>query len=148
MPFTPPAQYSSTGTTGYESTFGVDPAGGSPPDIIPFVELKSFTINFGDRPEVNFTHLLSPNYTEEISPGPTKPGTIDFSGNFTGDISQMDLDGLQINRTPVPFKAVSPTDQAQKTCTVTGFGYLASQKFGDFEIGKPIEYSEIGRAHV
>jgi hypothetical protein len=46
-------------------------------------------INFADYTvaEIDVTHLLSPNTSEESIPGLLKPGTIELTGNYTGDTS-------------------------------------------------------------
>lgn len=141
MAFTMPSTYKGKGTVGYGATFGVDPAAGSPPSIVVFVNIKSFEIDYGDRPKVTITHLLSPNFTEELVPGPTMPGTITFSGDSIGDVTQLELDTLQALLTSVPFQIVGSMQQGAKTVTITGFGYLESHKEGPFEIGKPVEIS-------
>jgi hypothetical protein len=53
-------------------------------------------INFADYTvaEVDVTHLLSPNSSEESLPDLLKPGTIEISGNYTGDASQQNIDSV------------------------------------------------------
>jgi len=139
MPFAMPSTYTSLGGTGYGSTFSI----GSP--LVPVLEVKSFDIDSLSIPEVNVTHLLSPNATEELRPGLAKPGMIQMSGNFIGDASQtglltMAVEGAQQNPQTQPFSAVAPMNDSTKTLTVTGVGYISKFKMGAFANGKPVDF--------
>src|SRR6267154_2277697 len=71
-------------------------------------------INFADYTvaEVDVTHLLSPNTSEESIPGLLKPGTIERTGNYSGDASQQNTDALAVAQTVFPWKITAPASGA------------------------------------
>src|SRR5712671_6597765 len=77
-------------------------------------------INFADYTvvEVDVTHLLSPNTSEESIPGLLKPGTIELTGNHTADASQQNIDVL-----------AAPASGAL-VLTITGYGYITKKETG------------------
>ena len=139
MPFTPPATYPSKATTGYEAQF--ETGAGSPVTYTAVLEVKSFTNNMAEVPEVAISHLLSPNNTEEMIPGMIKPGTIEVGGNFIGDATQLNFTTLMQNQTVFPFKVLANVQQSAKTYTLTGQGFIKNYKNGPFENNKPVEFS-------
>lgn len=145
MPFSAPAMYASQATTGYLGTFEIGDEQ-SPPNYSAVVELKSWKGNYISVPAVNVSHLLSPNSTEEERPGLAKPGTIDFSGNFIGDASQLAImtkakNNAAQNPPTYPFRAKMPVQDGKKTYTVTGYGFVNKVEVGPAELNKPIEYA-------
>lgn len=132
--FAPPAQYASKANTAYESTLSI----GSP--LVAFVELISWAPSPMDVPQVPATHLLSPNNTEEFSAGMIKPGTIEFSGNFIGDASQLAILTLAEAQTIFPFAGVAPMQRGVKTYTGSGIGYFSKYSVGPFENNKDIQF--------
>jgi hypothetical protein len=99
------------------------------------------TINFSDYSvaEVDVTHLLSPNSSEESIPGLLKPGTIELSGNYTGDASQQNIDVLAVAQTVFPWKITAPASGAT-VLTITGFGYIVKKETGPFEPSKKSDF--------
>jgi hypothetical protein len=91
------------------------------------------TINFADYTvgEVDVTHLLSPNKSEESIPGLIKPGAIELSGNYTGDASQQNIDVLAVAQTVFPWKITAPASGAL-VLTITGSGYITKKETGPF----------------
>lgn len=134
MPFAPPTNYASKANTGYESQLSI----GSP--LAALVEIKSFKLNLIEIPDVNTTHLLSPNNTEEMVPAMIKPGTIDITGNFIGDASQTQITTLAQAQTIFNFQATAPMQRGAKTCTVTGTGFFKKYATGPFENNKAIDF--------
>ena len=99
------------------------------------------TINFADYTvaEVDVTHLLSPNTSEESIPGLLKPGTIELTGNYTGDTSQQNIDVLAVAQTVFPWKITAPAAGAL-VLTITGYGYIAKKETGPFEPSKKNDF--------
>ena len=87
-------------------------------------------INFADYTvaEVDVTHLLSPNTSEESIPGLLKPGTIELTGNHTADASQQNIDVL-----------AAPASGAL-VLTITGYGYITKKETGPFEANKKNDF--------
>lgn len=143
MPFTPPTTVASQATTGYLSQFFLGTAG-SPITYQAVTEIKSIQISYASAPEVNVTHLLSPNSTEEMRAGLIKPGTFELSGNFIGDASQLAIltaiQNAAANNPPnQPLKIVAPVQNGSKTYTATFVGYLNKYEVGPFENNKATE---------
>ena len=99
------------------------------------------TINFADYTvgEIDVTHLLSPNTSEESIPGMLKPGTIELTGNYTGDASQQNIDVLAVALTVFPWKITAPASGAT-VLTITGFGYIVKKETGPFEPSKKSDF--------
>jgi hypothetical protein len=140
MPFTPPTTVASKATTGYQSQLLIGTVA-SPLSYNALAELKSFKPNLISVPDVPTTHLLSPSNTEEMIPAMIKPGTIDVSGNFIGDSSQLAITALAQAQTVFAFKATAPMQSGTKTYTLTGVGFINKYETGPFEINKGIEFS-------
>lgn len=134
MSFTAPSTYASKANTGYEAQFSI----GSP--LVPVVECKSFQPKPVDVPNIDSTHLLSPNNTEEYVPGMIKPGTVEISGNFIGDTTQLQFNTLAQAQTIFNFQLIASMQRGAKTYTATGEGFLRSYEPGPFENNKMIEF--------
>lgn len=134
MPFTPPSTVASKANTGYLAQLIL----GSP--AVAVSEIKSFTVDPISMPEVNKSHLLSPNNTEEFSPGMIKPGKVKISGNFIGDASQLQIETLAKAQSEFTFSVVAPVQKNTKTYTGSGSAYFASYTLGPFENNKTIDY--------
>ena len=98
-------------------------------------------INFADYTvaEIDVTHLLSPNTSEESIPGLLKPGTIELSGNYIGDASQQNIDVLAVAQTIFPWKITAPASGAL-VLTITGYGYIVKKETGPFEPTKKNDF--------
>jgi hypothetical protein len=99
------------------------------------------TINFADYTvaEVDVTHLLSPNTSEESIPCLLKPGTIELTGNYTGDASQQNVDVLAVAQAVFPWKITAPASGAL-VLTITGYGYITKKETGPFEANKKNDF--------
>ena len=64
-----------------------------------------------------------------------KPGTIELTGNYTGDASQQNIDVLAVALTVFPWKITAPAAGAT-VLTITGFGYIVRKETGPFEPGR------------
>jgi len=136
MPFSTPTTIASLGQSGYLGVFSY----GSP--LVQLLEVKTFSIKRISVPNLNFTHLLSPNTTEELGPGINMPGTLDVSGNFIGSVDQTtDLDTLWQNQTVFAWQYVGPMQRRAKTMTLTGQAYITKFDIGPFEPNRPVEFS-------
>jgi len=135
MPFSAPSTYASKGNTGFATTFGT----GSPPTAL--LELKSLNFDAISMPEVDKTHLLSPNNTREFTPGMIHPGKISLSGNYIGDSTQLSIITSAQAQTTFTYTIVAPMQSNAKTATITGLGYFLSHKIGPFENDKTIDFS-------
>ena len=140
MPFTPPTTYASQGSTGYQAQFFIGTVA-SPISYTAVKETKSIKPNFITVPEVETSHLLSPNNTEEMLPGMIKPGTIEISGNWLGDSSQTALSDLAQAGTVAAWKITAPVQGLTKTFTATGSGFVTKFDVGPFEKNKPNEFT-------
>lgn len=142
MPFTLPTTAASKANTGYGATLYLGTTA-SPPvyGASPFAELKTFRIAPISVPDVETTTLLSPLNTEEMIPGMIKPGTIELSGNFIGDATQLAITTDAQAQASFSWKAVAPIQQGAKTYTANGIGYFTKYEVGPFEKNKPIEFS-------
>ena len=99
------------------------------------------SINFADYTvaEIDVTHLLSPNTSEESIPGLLKPGTIELTGNYTGDATQQNIDTLAVALTVFPWKITAPASGSQ-VLTITGYGYITKKETGPFEANKKSDF--------
>lgn len=100
--------------------------------------IKSFEMT---TPVVDVSHLQSPNFTQEKRPGMIQPGTVELTGNFTGDASQLDILPLQEAGTVFPFKVLAPVQNSQQTYEYTGTGFISKYTPGTFEATKVNEFS-------
>jgi hypothetical protein len=140
MPFTPPTTYASQANTGYLAQFLVGTTA-SPPVYSSISEVRSFSSDPISMAEVPTTHLLSENNTEEFIPSMIKPGKTEFSGNFIGSSSQLNITTLAQNQTIFPFQLVAPVQRNTMTFTLTGNGFISSLKYGPFENNKAVDFS-------
>ena len=140
MPFSAPTTYASQANAGYLSLFRIGTLA-SPPVYSSIAEIKSFSADPISMPEIDTTHLLSVANTEEFVPGMIKPGKVEFSGNFIGDTTQLNITTLAQAQTIFPFQIVAPVQRNTKTYTFQGFGFISSYKTGPFENNKAIEFS-------
>src|SRR6266702_3718030 len=108
-------------TIGYLATFSVGNSA-SPIVYTQMAEVKSIKPNLATIPVIDATHLQSPNATQEKLPGLIAPGTVDISGNFIGDTSQLSILGLAESRAVFPFKITAPVNKGTQTYTLTGSG--------------------------
>lgn len=122
-------------TIGYLATFSTG-SNASPIVYTQVAELKSIKPSIATIPVIDATHLLSPNATEEKLPGLIKPGTVDITGNFTGDASQLAILGLAEARTVFPFKITAPTNSGTQTYTLTGTGFISKYEHDSLEPSK------------
>lgn len=108
------------------------------------LEVKSINPNFVTVPEINTTHLLSPNSTEEFFPGLIKPGKMEMTGNFIGDSSQLNFLQCAEAQTILAWKITAPVNQIggvpTQVYTATGIGYVADYSSGPLEQNKAFEY--------
>ncbi len=124
---------------GYGSTFSVGSGTGTitytPTAEITTINFAGFTVS-----DVDVTHLQSPGSVMESIPGLLKPGTIELSGNYTGEASQQSLTTLGQARTVFPWQITSPL-QDSKTYTLTGNGYVSKLQKGPFDANKKVDFS-------
>lgn len=129
----------SQANTGYLGTFAVGT--GSPPTYVNMLEIGSIKLTRYTVPEINCTHLLSPNTTEELIPGLLMPGTIEMSGNFIGDTTQLSIDALAQAQTVFPFRVTTPVSNRTKVATLTGLCFLTKNEIGPIEPNKKLDFS-------
>lgn len=70
-----------------------------------------------------------------------KPGKTEFTGNFIGDTTQLNITTLAQNQTIFPFQLIAPVQRSTKTFTLTGNGFISSLKYGPFENNKSVDFS-------
>jgi hypothetical protein len=99
------------------------------------VSFAGFTV-----PEVDVTHLLSPNATNESIPGLLKPGTVDLTGNFTSSTTQATLTTLGQARTIFPWEILTVLSDGS-TYTLTGKGFVSKLSKGPFDATKKIDFA-------
>jgi hypothetical protein len=119
-------------TIGYLATFWVGDAS-SPTGYTQMAELKSIKPNLATIPVIDATHLQSPNSTQEKIPGLIAPGTVDITGNFIGDTSQLGILTLAKTRSVFPFKITAPINKGTQVYTLTGSGFISKYDVGPFE---------------
>ena len=132
-----PQQFS-LANSGYGAIFSVSAA--SPVAFLPVLEIatinkKNFTV-----PPIDVTHLLSPNATEEMIPGITRPGTTDLTGNFIGDASQIQFVTLAQGQKVFFFQITAPMQKGSKVLTSTGTCFVIDYETGPFEANKKIDF--------
>lgn len=138
-----PTFVASKASLGYGTTFATGT--GSPITYTVMAEIAS--ISFADYTisEIDVTHLLSPNTTEEAIAGMLKLGNIEMTGNFIGDTTQMNVDTLAIARTTFPWQIVAPMT-GTKILTITGTGFITKKETGPFEPNKKVDFKVSIRA--
>ncbi len=129
----------SLGNSGYTSVFYTGVAG-SPPTYTAVLEIASINKKNYTIPAIDLTHLLSPNATEEMTPGILKPGTIEITGNFIGDTTQLNFNTLAQAQTVFPWKITAPMQKGAKTLTSTGLCFVVDYETGPFEANKKIDF--------
>jgi len=127
----------SLGNTGYGAIFYTGT--GSPPTYTAVLEIKTINKKNYTVPAVDLTHLLSPNATEEMTPGIKKPGTIEITGNFIGDATQLNFNTLAAGQTVFPWQITSPMQKGAKTLTSSGLAFVVDYETGPFEPNKAID---------
>jgi hypothetical protein len=130
----------SQASVGYLSTFSIGD-NASPTGWTEMAELKSIKPNIATIPSIETTHLKSPLGTEEKLPGLIKPGTVDITGNFIGDSSQLAILTKAETRAVFPFKITAPIQSATKTYTCIGNGFISKYENGPFEHSRLTEFS-------
>ena len=130
----------SKSNSGYLSTFSVGTSA-SPPVYTQIAESVSITIATFDVPDIDVTHLQSPNTTEEYVPGMLKPGNIEITGNYTGDASQIAaMKTYAQNQTILPWKHTAPMNSRTQVATTVGYGFVNHVSEGPYEANKKIEF--------
>jgi hypothetical protein len=124
---------------GYLATLSIGDSS-SPIGYTAVAELKTIKPNIATVPVIDATHLLSPSATEEMLPGLNKPGTLDFTGNFTGDATQLSILSNTTSRTVFPFKVTWKTAAGVKTATLLGQGFFTKFEIGSIEPSKLVEF--------
>ena len=119
-------------TIGYLATFAIG-NDASPSVFVMMAECKSIKPNLVTIPVINATHLQSPNATEEKIPGLIMPGTLEISGNFIGDATQLNIQMLAEGRTVFPFQCTAKVDKGTKVWTLTGLGFISKFDTGPLE---------------
>lgn len=123
---------------GYLATFAV--GAGSPVSFTEMLEIKSIKNSVATIPAIDATHLQSPNATEEKLPGLIKPGTVDITGNFIGDATQLNILTLAKARTVFEFKITAPVNSGTQVYTATGECFISKYENGPFEPSKVSEF--------
>jgi hypothetical protein len=143
MSWSLPTTYASNAVTGYGAEFAIGP------NASPFVptyilEIKSIKVTNFSVSEVDVTHLLSPDATEESIPGLIKPGTIEIAGNFLADATQFDIPTSAIpaseNSTLLMYQIKANIQRGAFTYYNSGLCYVTKWEVGPFEINKPVEF--------
>ena len=129
----------SLANSGYGATFSVGDTS-SPIDYVETAEIASINKKNFTVPSIDVTHLKSPNTTEEMIPGILKPGTIEMTGNFIGDVTQLQFPTLAQAQTVFPFKITAPMQKNSKTYTATGTCFVTDYETGPFEANKKIDF--------
>src|SRR5580658_11032914 len=97
----------SLANSGYGATFSVGD-NASPIDFTAVAEIATINKKNFSFPSIDTTHLQSPNRTEEMIPGLLKPGTVEMTGNFIGDATQLQFVALAEAGLPFNFKITAP----------------------------------------
>ncbi len=131
----------SLANSGYGAIFSL--SAGSPITYLPVNEIASINKKNFTVPPIDTTHLLSPNRTEEMTPGMIKPGTIEMTGNYIGDTSQQQFPTLAAAGTVAYFQITAPMQKGAKTLTSTGTCFVTDYETGPFEANKKIDFKVI-----
>ena len=129
----------SLANSGYGATFFVGDTS-SPIDYTAVSEIASINKKNFSVPSIDVTHLLSPNTTEEMIPGILKPGTVEMTGNFIGDVTQLQFTTLAQAQTVFNFKVTAPMQKNTKTYTAVGTCFVTDFETGPFEANKKIDF--------
>ncbi|HEV8189441.1 MAG TPA: phage tail tube protein [Pyrinomonadaceae bacterium] len=132
---------STKASIGYLATFAIANPAVSPLDYVQMAEVKSIKPSIASIPSIDATHLQSPNATEEKLPGLIKPGTVEMSGNFIGDTSQLSILGMAESRSVFPFKITAPINSGTQVYTLSGEGFVSKYDTGPFEPSKLTEFT-------
>ncbi|HTF64546.1 MAG TPA: phage tail tube protein [Edaphobacter sp.] len=130
----------SNANVGYKATFEIG-TNASPISYTQIAEVKSIKSFEMTTPVVDVSHLQSPNFTQEKRPGMIQPGTVELSGNFTGDDSQMTILGMQQSGEVFPFRVQAPVNNSTKTYQYTGTAFISKYTPGTFEATKVNEFT-------
>ena len=128
----------SQGNSGYGAQFWI--GAGSPVVYTAVLEVASINNKKFSVPAIDTTHLQSPNATEEMYPGIKKPGTIELTGNWTGDASQIMFDTLSAAQTVFPYQLTAGMQRDTKTATATGYCFVTESEDGPYEANKKIDF--------
>lgn len=120
---------------GYLGTFNM----GSP--LAATLEIKHIQISGVNIPAIDATHLLSPNATEEKLPGLIKPGTIEITGNFIGDATQLLFLTDAKARTVFAWSVTAPVNAGTQVYTLSGSGFVGDYSHGAIEPSKVHEFT-------
>jgi hypothetical protein len=129
----------SLANSGYGATFSVGDTA-SPIDYTVVAEIASINKKNFTVPSIDVTHLLSPNATEEMIPGIIKPGTVEMTGNFIGDATQLQFVALAQARSVFNFKINAPMQKNSKLYTGVGTCFVTDYETGPFEANKKIDF--------
>jgi hypothetical protein len=129
MPFTIPTTVASKANTGYGAQFSIGSVA-SPLSYTAVSECKSIKNNGNTVNVIETSHLLSPLNTEEMIPGMIKPGTIDVSGNFIGDTSQLSFNLIAQAQSIIAWKYTAPCNNRTQTYTCVGTGFVVKSANG------------------
>lgn len=130
----------SQANVGYKAQFLIGD-NASPINYTQIAEVKSIKSFEMTTPVIDVSHLQSPNFTQEKRPGMMQPGTVELSGNFTGDASQLTVLGLQQSQTIFPFKVIAPAQSNSETYQYVGQGFISKYTPGTFETTKVNEFA-------
>ena len=133
-----PPNVPSQANSGYGATFAVGV--GSPINYAIVSEIASINKKNFTVPPIDVTHLLSPNATEEMIPGIIKPGTVEMTGNYIADATQLQFVTLATGRTVFPFQITAPMQKNSKTLTATGMCFVTDYETGPFEANRKIDF--------
>ena len=134
---TPPT-VASQANSGYGATFAVGT--GSPEDFVIVSEIASINKKNFTVPSIDVTHLLSPNSTEEMIPGIIKPGTVEMTGNYIADATQLQFVTLAVAREIFAFQITAPMQRNSKMLTATGTCFVTDYETGPFEANRKIDF--------
>ena len=112
----------------------------SPTDWMAILEIATITKKNFTIPAIDVTHLKSPNATEEMFPGIIKPGTIELTGNFIGDATQLGFITFAEGQTVFPFKMTAPMQKGTKLYTAIGTCFVTDSEDGPYESNKKIDF--------
>lgn len=130
----------SQANVGYKATFSIGSLT-SPITYTQIAEVKSIKSFEMTTPVVDVSHLQSPLFTQEKLPGMIQPGTVELSGNFTGDASQLTILGLQQSGEVFPFQVQAPVQNSTKTYQYVGRAFISKYTPGTFETTKVNEFT-------
>jgi hypothetical protein len=130
----------SKANVGYKATFEVGDLS-SPTTYTQIAEVKSIKSFEMTTPVIDVSHLQSPNFTQEKRPGMIQPGTVELSGNFTGDASQLTILGLQQTGEVFPFRVQAPVNNNTETYQYVGTAFISKYTPGTFETTKVNEFT-------